>query len=132
MKNVRMRYNIVTGLIAIVWLVNGLICKVFGFVPRHEQIVAEILGRDYSGMLTTAIGLGEILIAIWVLSRLWTEICAIFQISLVLIMNVLEFFLVPDLLMWGKLNMVFALLFAMMIYYNEFVLATYHQGNTEA
>ncbi len=37
-------------------------------------------------------------------------------------MNGLEFSLVPDLLLWGRFNLVFALLFIGMIYYNEFVL----------
>lgn len=34
--------------LAAVWLINGLLCKVLNFVPRHQQIVAEILGANYS------------------------------------------------------------------------------------
>ena len=30
--------------IALVWLGNGLVAKVLGLVPRHEEIVAQILG----------------------------------------------------------------------------------------
>jgi len=37
-------------------------------------------------------------------------------------MNTLEFILVPDLLLWGRLNSLFALLFISLVYYNEFVL----------
>jgi len=105
-----------------VWLINGLICKVLNLVPRHQQIVASILGDDYSGILTILIGLSEIVMAIWVLSRFKSKFNAITQMAIVAIMNVLEFILVPDLLMWGKLNALFALLFIMIVYYNEFVL----------
>jgi hypothetical protein len=35
-------------------------------------------------------------------------------------MNVLEFILVPDLLLWGRVNILFALVFMVIIYYNEF------------
>ncbi|EMS33047.1 hypothetical protein C943_00324 [Mariniradius saccharolyticus AK6] len=41
---------------------------------------------------------------------------------LVAIMNILEFVLVPDLLLWGRYNALFALLFIGLVYYNEFVL----------
>ncbi len=37
-------------------------------------------------------------------------------------MNGLEFSMVPDLLLWGRFNLVFALLFIGIVYYNEFVL----------
>jgi hypothetical protein len=32
-------------------------------------------------------------------------------------MNILEFTLVPDLLLWGRLNLVFAVLFAVVIWW---------------
>jgi inner membrane protein involved in colicin E2 resistance len=38
------------------------------------------------------------------------------------VMNTLEFILVPDLLLWGKLNSFYALLFIGLVYYTEFVL----------
>ncbi len=34
-------HNFLSILIAAVWLVNGLVCKVLNLVPRHEQIVEE-------------------------------------------------------------------------------------------
>lgn len=37
-------------------------------------------------------------------------------------MNTLEFFLTPDLLLWGKFNALFAFLFIGFIYYQEFLL----------
>ncbi len=111
-----------TIFIAIVWLINGLVCKVLNLVPRHEQIVSRILGEDYSKPLTILIGLSEIIMAIWILTKYKSKLSAIIQMIVVGVMNILEFILVPDLLLWGKLNSIFALLFISLIYYNEFVL----------
>ena len=91
-------------------------------VPRHEQIVARILGDDYSRPLTILIGLSEIIMAIWFLSKIKSKLNAVVQISVVATMNILEFILVPDLLLLGRLNSLFALLFIGLVYYNEFVL----------
>lgn len=115
-------HKILTILIATVWLVNGLICKVLNVVPRHGQIVAIILGDDYSRPLTVLIGLSEIVMAIWILTKLKTKLNAIAQMIVVASMNILEFILVPDLLLWGRLNILFAMLFIGLVYYNEFVL----------
>lgn len=105
-----------------VWLVNGLYCKVLNQVPRHEEIVASILGETMSRPLTLLIGLSEIVMAIWIISRYQSKLNAIAQISIILLMNVLEFLLVPQLLLWGAYNFVFATIFAGLIYYTEFVL----------
>ena len=113
-------FKILTFCIATVWILNGLFCKILNLVPRHEQIVAQILGGDYSRELTILIGLSEILMAIWVLSKFKTRLNAITQITIVGLMNFLEFILVPDLLLWGKLNSLFAFLFILVIYFNEF------------
>jgi hypothetical protein len=37
-------------------------------------------------------------------------------------MNTLEFMLVPNLLLWGKANSIFALILILVVYYNEFYL----------
>jgi len=115
-------YKILTFCIATVWIVNGLFCKVLNLVPRHEQIVARILGDDHARVLTLLIGLSEIGMALWILSRYKSRLNAITQISIVGIMNTLEFILVPDLLLWGKLNSLFAIVFILVVYLNEFYL----------
>ncbi|MEZ4910412.1 MAG: DoxX-like family protein [Saprospiraceae bacterium] len=115
-------YKILTFAIAIVWIANGLLCKVLNFVPRHEQIVASILGDDHSRLLTMLIGLSEIIMAVWIFSGYKTKLNAIVQIVIVAIMNTLEFILVPDLLLWGKLNALFAFIFMIVVYFNEFYL----------
>lgn len=111
-----------TYCIAAVWIANGLFCKVLNLVSRHEQIVARILGDQYSRLLTIIIGLSEIIMAAWVVSRYKTKLNTVAQIVVVAIMNTLEFILVPDLLLWGKLNSLFAFIFILIVYYNEFYL----------
>ena len=115
-------YKILTYCIATVWIANGLFCKVLNLVPRHEQIVSRILGDNHSRLLTILIGLSEITMAVWILSAYKTRLNAIAQIAVVATMNALEFILVPDLLLWGKLNSLFAFIFISVVYFNEFYL----------
>lgn len=91
-------------------------------VPRHREIVASILGSEYATPLTVAIGIAEIGMAVWVLSGIKTRLNAVAQIVIVGVMNLLEFILVPDLLLWGRANALFALMFILIVYYSAFVL----------
>jgi len=116
------KHTVLSYFIGLTWLINGLICKVLNLVPRHGQIVARILGDKYSGTLTLAIGFSEIGMAVWMLSGIKSRLNAILQMVVVAAMNILEFFLVPDLLLWGRLNSLFAFLFILIIYYTEFKL----------
>ncbi|NBW37622.1 MAG: hypothetical protein EBR30_21910 [Cytophagia bacterium] len=113
-------YKILTIFIASVWLVNGLLCKVLNLVPRHEEIVIRIMGSQYARPLTILIGLSEIVMAIWILSSYKTKLNAVIQMTVVALMNILEFILASDLLLWGKLNSIFAFMFILIVYLNEF------------
>lgn len=115
-------YNFLNYLFAFVWFVNGFFCKILNLVPRHQEIVGRILGKEYSTLFTVIIGILEILMAVWILSNLLSKLNALLQIIMILTMNIIEFFLVSDLLLWGKLNVVFALFFVTLIYYKEFIL----------
>jgi uncharacterized membrane protein YphA (DoxX/SURF4 family) len=115
-------HRILLYFISLVWFINGLVCKVLNLVPRHEQIVSRILGNDHSRLLTFLIGLSEIVMAVWVLIGFKKRFSAITQIIVIGTMNTIEFILVPDLLLWGRLNSLFALLFILLIYFNEFLL----------
>lgn len=115
-------HKFLTYFIATVWIVNGLFCKVLNIVPRHEQIVKRILSNEYSEFLTKVIGVAEICMAVWILSRIKKRLNALTQIIIVVAMNILEFIFVPDLLLWGKANAIFALLFIVIVYFNEFYL----------
>ena len=117
-----MNHSILTYLIAAVWLINGLICKVLDLVPRHREIVARVLGDTYARELTAIIGILEILMAVWILTGIRSRLCAVTQIVVVMTMNVIEFFLAPDLLLFGRMNFLVALVFVAVVYYNEFIL----------
>lgn len=114
MKNI---HHLINYFIAIIWIINGLFCKVLNFVPRHEQIVSKILGDEHSRILTVLIGSSEIIMAAWILSGIKSKLNAITQIIIVASMNIIEF---PDLLLWGQFNLLFAFLFILIIYFNEF------------
>ncbi|KAA2238983.1 hypothetical protein F0L74_22475 [Chitinophaga agrisoli] len=120
--NNRTRYTIFTWFITAVWLANGLFCKVLHLVPRHQQIVARILGEAYAAPLTIAIGVAETGMAIWIISGWLQRLNVITQIVVIATMNLLEFLLVPDLLLWGRLNALFAFLFILLIWFNGFIL----------
>jgi hypothetical protein len=111
-----------TALICLVWFINGLFCKVLDLVPRHRLIVSEILGDEYASFFTFAIGMAEMFMVVWILSGVSARFCAIFQMTIIGTMNIIEFTSVPHLLLFGKLNIVFASLFIVLIYINEFVL----------
>jgi hypothetical protein len=109
----------VTVMIGFVWFVNGLMCKVLGIVPRHEAIVARILGVDYAHHLTIMIGLSEMVMAVWVWSEKWKRLNIWTQISLVATMNILESIIAHDLLLWSKWNLVWAGVFISIVYFNH-------------
>jgi len=106
---------------ALVWFVNGLLCKVLDLVPRHRQIVGRILGEDHALALTRAIGIGELLFGLWILSQWRWRWSAAAQITAVLTMNVIEFWLVPDLLLFGRWNAFVALAYAAVVAYAGFI-----------
>jgi hypothetical protein len=114
--------TIITIAIAMVWFINGLFCKVLNFVPRHCMIVSRILGEQYSTLATHTIGFLEICMVVWILSGVKSRWCALLQIAIVGIMNTLEYILVPDLLLFGRFNALFAVIFMAVVYSNEFIL----------
>ena len=114
------KHQILNFFIAAVWLINGLFCKVLNLVPRHQEIVANILDSGHSKLLTVLIGFSEVTMTVWITSGIFPRLNAIMQIVVIATMNTLEFILVPDLLLWGKANSFFALLFILLIYYNAF------------
>lgn len=114
-------HKVLNIIIALIWLVNGLYCKMLNLVPRHEMIVARILGNNHSRALTILIGLSEIAMALWILSGFKSRMNALFQMVIILTMNAIEFVLAQDLLLWGRFNAMFAGLLVTVIYLNEFI-----------
>jgi DoxX-like family len=105
---------------ATVWIANGFLCKALNLVPRHQEIVARILGEEHAGLFTLLIGIAETCMGVWIISGAARNLNAIVQIIVVASMNVVEFILVPDLLLWGRWNALFAFLFILLIFYNNF------------
>jgi len=114
-------YSSLRVAIGLVWFVNGLFCKVLGWVPRHEEIVARILGDSHAAEITLAIGLGETALAVWIWVGLFPRSNAVLQMVLVATMNVLEFFIAPDLLLWGRMNALFAAMFIGVVFVQDFI-----------
>jgi len=114
------KYHLINYFIAAIWLVNGLFCKVLKLVPRHQEIVTRIVGGDHTVLLAKAIGIAEIGMAIWIVSGYKKRLNTITQIAIIATMNIIEFILVPDLLLWGRYNLLFALLLIVLIFYNGF------------
>ena len=107
--------------IASVWIGFGLFSKVLGLVPRQQEIVARILGEQHSWWLTKLIGISEVLMAIWIFNGYQSRFNAVLHISIVAVMNIIEFILARDLLLFGKLNALFAAIFIVVVFLNEFV-----------
>jgi len=107
-------------LLFLVWFINGFLFKLLDLVPRHTEIVAHILGKEHANLITKLIGTGEVLISIWVLIGIYGRLSALMQIVLILTMNIIEFMVVPDLLIFGKFNLLFAIGLSVIIYWNEY------------
>ena len=78
---------LIRGAIALVWLYEGLWCKVLGRMPSQERIVEAALGGAWAPRFLKALGLLECGLAIWVLSG-WAPVwAAATQTALLLAMN---------------------------------------------
>ncbi len=95
----------------------GLWAKVLGGLPRHEEIVARILGESHSSVLIVLIGIGEIIFGFWLLSRWKWRIACYLQILAVGVMNTLEIILAKDLLLFGIWNGLVALAFMLVTWW---------------
>jgi hypothetical protein len=93
--------------VALTWLVFGLVFKVLHAMPRHERIVARILGDRVAPVLTRLIGIGEAAIGLWMLSGVLLPWCALLQTLLVATMNAIELRRARDLLL-APMPMLFA------------------------
>jgi DoxX-like family len=121
--------NTLTIGIALVWLINGLFCKLLNLVPRHQLIVSRILGEEYADVVTKIIGVSEILMFVWIVSGIKKRLCALAQITVIAVMNIIEFIQVPDLLLFGKLNIVLAAILIVVIFINEFLFGKSNHKN---
>jgi hypothetical protein len=115
----------------LVWFINGLGCKVLDLVPRHRAIVGRILGEPHALALTRAIGLSELVMAAWIATQWKWRWSTTAQIVVVITMNVIEFLLAPDLLLFGHWNALIALTYAGIVAYSGFIQVV-PQGSPQA
>jgi DoxX-like family len=87
-----------TILIGSVWVFHGLYSKISGGIPRHRQIVERILGEGIADVATLVIGVIEVLLGLWIFTRIWRWSCALAQTLALVSMNFLEILLAKDLL----------------------------------
>jgi uncharacterized membrane protein YphA (DoxX/SURF4 family) len=75
--------------IALVWLYQGLWCKLLNGVPRHEAVVGAVpfIGPAAARSVLIVLGLAECCIAVWVLSGKRMRHAAITQTALLIGMN---------------------------------------------
>jgi uncharacterized membrane protein YphA (DoxX/SURF4 family) len=85
--------------VGLVWVVFGLCFKVLRLLPRHEQIVARILGPRVAPVLTRLIGVAETGMGVWMLSGYFAPWCAACQTVVVITMNSIELVKARDLLL---------------------------------
>jgi uncharacterized membrane protein YphA (DoxX/SURF4 family) len=89
-------------LVAGVWLIHGLYNKLLGGSPRHLAIVQSVpgLGGAAGARVLLAVGVFEVAIAIWMLSRRAPRLCAAVQSVALLTMNAVELRYAHALLLW--------------------------------
>jgi uncharacterized membrane protein YphA (DoxX/SURF4 family) len=107
-------------LATIVWFVFGSIFKVVGAVPRHREIVAEILGDDIAPLITVLIGLAETALGLWFLVGFLPRTCAIFQTVAIVSMNTLELIYARPLLLAPVPMVILNAVFLALVWYAAF------------
>jgi hypothetical protein len=94
--------KLIRASIALVWLYQGLWCKILGGTPRHEAVIAAapFIGPASARVALIALGLAECCIAGWVVSGQRMRHAAFAQTVLLVAMNaagtVWAWRLIPD------------------------------------
>ncbi len=75
--------------VAVVWLYEGLWCKVLGMMPTQLAIVVELPGfsRERGLVLLKSVGAVEIFLGLWVLTGVHPAWCALGEAVLLVMMN---------------------------------------------
>jgi uncharacterized membrane protein YphA (DoxX/SURF4 family) len=81
---------VLRGVVAAVWLYEGLWNKLLGRAQREAEVVAAVpgFGPRFGRPFLKALGVVEVFVAIWILSGIMPGVCAIFQILLLIALNV--------------------------------------------
>lgn len=81
--------RLIRASIALVWLYEGLWCKLLGGMPRHQELVAAVpmIGPGAARSVLLVLGLIECCMAGWVLSGKQLHSAALVQTVLLVAMN---------------------------------------------
>jgi hypothetical protein len=81
--------KLIRASIALVWLYQGLWCKLLGRMPRHAAVIAAVpfVGPAAASSVLIVLGLAECGIAVWVLTGLRMRDAALAQTMLLVAMN---------------------------------------------
>jgi uncharacterized membrane protein YphA (DoxX/SURF4 family) len=76
--------------IAAVWLYEGLWAKLLGGLRSQSEVVSAVprFGRRFGPAFLKTLGLLEVLLALWVLSGLTPGVCALTQITVLIVLNI--------------------------------------------
>lgn len=110
-------HTALTVLIGSVWVFHGLYSKISDGIPRHRLIVERILGEGIADLATLVIGVSEVLLGIWIFSRIWRKACAMLQTAALVSMNTLEIALARDLLISASGMVALNLVFLSLVWY---------------
>lgn len=69
---------------------------------------------------------------LWIISKIKHRQCSVIQIIIIATMNIIEFFYAPDLLLFGRANIIVALFLILIIFINEFVITESNYKTNEA
>ena len=80
---------IIRASIALVWLYEGLWCKVLGRVHSQVEVVTAVprLGPRFGPMFLKVLGVVEVTLAVWVMVGVAPGTCALAQTALLIVLN---------------------------------------------
>ena len=80
---------VIRASVAAVWLYEGLWCKILGRMPSQVEVVTAVprLGPRFGAPFLKALGIVEVVIAVWVMVGTAPALCAIAQTALLVVLN---------------------------------------------
>jgi len=89
MSDPRIRKWTIRASLALVWLYQGLWCKLLGRMPHHQEVIGSVPFLDGAAghIALIALGVIECAIAVWVVSGRWARLAAAAQTALLMAMN---------------------------------------------
>ena len=80
---------IIRASVATVWLYEGLWCKILGRVQLQVEVVTAVprLGPRIGSSFLKALGIVEVVLAVWVIAGIAPGMCAIVQTALLFVLN---------------------------------------------